>query len=48
MGVWIWKDSSELHLACHILSGKLDFAIQQVIRKSILMVSKDAKTQLGM
>ena len=48
MAVWIWQDSSELHVACHILSGKLDLIIQQVIRKSILMVSKDAKTQLGM
>ena len=27
-----WQDSSELNVACHILSGKLDFIIQQVIR----------------
>ena len=32
MAVWIWQDSSELHVACHILSGKLDLIIQQVIR----------------
>ena len=41
-----WQDSSEANVACHILSGKLDFFIQQAIPYSILKVLKYAITQL--
>ena len=41
-----WQDSSEANVACHILSGKLDFFIQQAIPYSVLKVLKYAITQL--